>query len=337
MPMKAIIPIAGAGTRLRPFTYTQPKALIPVAGKPILGFIIEELQSLGIDEFVFIIGYLGEKVKSYVQEKHPDIKMHFATQEVRKGLGHAIHMAKDLIDPNEEVLIFLGDTIVEADLKTVLASDTSALGVKKVDDPRNFGVASVKEDGTITQVIEKPRFAKSNMALVGVYKIKESKALFEALDKIISETSHDKEEIHLADAIMVMIEQGIVFNSFRVNHWYDCGKVDILLATNRTLLEKNEIHSDPKDFDNTVIINPVSIAKSAIVRNSIIGPNVSIGEGSEISHSVVQDSIIGSFARLDQIILNGSLIGSDASAKGLAQSLNIGDNTDIDLSGKANA
>lgn len=333
--MRAIIPVAGAGTRLRPHTYTQPKALIPVAGKPILGFIIEQLQEVGCKEFVFVLGYLGDKIRTYVEEKHPDINAHFALQSKRDGLGHAIWTARDLVDMDEEVLIVLGDTIVEVDLKKALSSsDHSLLAVKKVDDPRNFGVAEFGQDEFITRVVEKPRFPKSNMALVGIYKIRETRQLFAALNELVEAREMNEGEIQLTDAIMKMIDQGTQFKSFKVDNWYDCGKVEILMETNAKLLKKTSYASqDLPMYENTIIIHPVSIAPGTKISNSIIGPNVAIGEDSEIKYSILSDSIIGDFARLDRVILKNSVIGSDALITGFTQSLNIGDNTEIDLSG----
>src|SRR6476661_1443090 len=182
--MKAIIPVAGAGTKLRPHTYTQPKALIPLAGKTIPSIIIDQLQDAGITDFIFIIGYLGEKIQDYVKENYPELTCHFITQNERHGIGHAIDLTQELVG-EEEVLIVLGDTIAEYDVKEILDSPYSMLGVKKVDDPRNFGVAEIEDDDSISRVVEKPAIPKSNMALVGVYKIKETPMLFSCLTKVI--------------------------------------------------------------------------------------------------------------------------------------------------------
>lgn len=332
--MKAIIPVAGAGTRLRPLTYTQPKALIPVAGKPLLGFLIEQLKELGVDEFVFVIGYLGDKIEDYVKSKHPKLKAHFALQAHRSGLGHAIWSAKDFVKSNEEIIILLGDTIIEADFKHAMQSSVSSLSVKKVDDPRNFGVAEFDADGFITKVIEKPLFPKSNMAIVGFYRILESELLFESLGQLVSNPQLLKEEIHLTDAIQIMIDKGCQFRSFRAENWYDLGKREILLETNAMMLKKQGIATlKLPHFENTIIIQPVHIAVDTKISNSIIGPNVTIGENATIHYSILQNSIIGNFTRLDQVILQNSIIGSDALVKAATQSLNIGDNTEIDLSG----
>jgi glucose-1-phosphate thymidylyltransferase len=181
--MKAIIPVAGAGTKLRPHTYTQPKALIPIAGKTILSFIVDQLHEAGINEFIFIVGYLGEKIQDYVKQTYPDLITHFVFQNERQGTGHAIELTRNIVG-DDEVFVALGDTICEYDVKEVVNSPYSMLGIKKVDDPRNFGVASVGEDGFIEQVIEKPAIPKSNMALVGLYKIKETHFLPRILKRL---------------------------------------------------------------------------------------------------------------------------------------------------------
>jgi glucose-1-phosphate thymidylyltransferase len=166
--MKAIIPVAGAGTKLRPHTYTQPKALIPLAGKTVLSIIIDQCHEAGINDFIFIVGYLGEKIQDYVKARYPKLTCHFVYQNERYGTGHAIDLAKEIVG-DDEIFIVLGDTIAEYDLAEVLKSPYSMLGVKKVDDPRNFGVAEIEETGFISRVVEKPAIPKSNMALVGLY------------------------------------------------------------------------------------------------------------------------------------------------------------------------
>ena len=144
--MKAIIPVAGAGAKLRPHTYTQPKALIPIAGKTILSFIVDQLHSAGLTEFIFIVGYLGEKIEDYVRQTYPDLHCHFVHQNERQGTGHAIELTKTIID-TDEVIVTLGDTICDYDVAQVIHSPYNMLGVKKVDDPRNFGVAEINEEG----------------------------------------------------------------------------------------------------------------------------------------------------------------------------------------------
>lgn len=329
--MKAIIPVAGAGTKLRPHTYTQPKALIPLAGKTILSIIVDQLYEAGIHEFIFIVGYLGEKIQDYVKQKYPHLTCHFVYQNERYGTGHAIDLAREIVGA-EQAFIVLGDTIADYDVVEVINSPCSMLGVKKVDDPRNFGVAEIEDDFTISRVVEKPAIPKSNMALVGIYKIIETEIMFNCLKKLIEKGERTHTELSLTDAIECMIQTGAVFKSFKVQNWFDCGKKETLLESNATLLKKfgGKI-SEPDRFENTIIIPPVSIGEGCDIKNSVIGPNVTIGESTVLNYTIVKDSIIGSFSRLYDVVLDDSLIGSDTGIKGETRSLNIGDNTDIDL------
>ncbi|MFL9485406.1 sugar phosphate nucleotidyltransferase [Chitinophagaceae bacterium LWZ2-11] len=329
--MKAIIPVAGAGTKLRPHTYTQPKALIPIAGKTILSFIVDQLHEAGIHEFIFIVGYLGEKIQEYVKQSYPHLVTHFVYQNERQGTGHAIELTKNIVG-TDEVFVTLGDTICEYDVREVLESPYNMLGIKKVDDPRNFGVASIGEDGFIEQVVEKPSIPKSNMALVGIYKIKDSSFLFECLHHLFMQNIQINGEYNLTDALDCMIKRGAKFQSFKVKNWYDCGKKETLLESNATLLKKSGGNvKDGHEYKDTIIIPPVSIAPGCNISNSIIGPHVAIGANTSIKHSIVRDSIIGSYTNLYEVVVDNSLIGSDASVKGLSRSLNIGDNTEIDF------
>lgn len=329
--MKAIIPVAGAGTKLRPHTYSQPKALIPLAGKTILSIIIDQLHEAGINEFIFIVGYLGEKIQDYVKAKYPNLNCHFVYQNERYGTGHAIDLAKEIVG-TEEVFIVLGDTIAEYDIKQILNAPYSMLGVKKVDDPRNFGVAEIDEEGFISRVVEKPAIPKSNMALVGIYKIKETDFLFTCLKKIIEKGDSTRQDLSLTDALECMIQSGAKIKSFKVQNWFDCGKKETLLESNATLLKKfgGKILEQDK-FENTIIIPPVSIGEGCDIKNSVIGPNVTIGDSTVLNYTIVKDSIIGSYSKLFDVVLDDSLIGSDTGIKGETRSLNIGDNTDIDL------
>ncbi len=331
--MQAIIPVAGAGTKLRPHTYTQPKALIPVAGKPILSFIMDELISAGVTEYIFVIGYLGEKIRDYVEKKYPNLKVSFVEQETREGIGHAIWLTKEVVSKKEEIIIVLGDSVFDADMKSIVNSEYSLLGVKKVDDPRSFGVAEINDDDMIVRVEEKPLIPRSNLALVGLYKIKETTALFESLAYLIENNIRTKNEFQLTDAIMRMIDIGIPFQPFKINNWFDCGKKEVLLETNATLLRKAGFATlrNPR-FEKTIIIDPVFIGENCKIQNSIIGPNVTVGDNAIVQNSIIKESIIGNFTQLESVSLHSSVIGSDAFIRGHSQSLNIGDNTEIDLS-----
>lgn len=335
--MKAIIPVAGAGTRLRPLTYTQPKPLIPVAGKPIISFIIDSLVEVGVDDFVFVIGYLGEKIKAYVEQSYPNLKKAFVNQEMRLGSAHAIWTAREHFQDAEELIIFFGDTIIEVDFQKIIHSPYSTLGVRKVKVPWEYGVVEFDIEGAdpsrVVRVVEKPKIPKSNMAMVGFYKIKEVKQLIDALTYNINHNIRTKGEFPLTDALMRMIENGVTFKTTQIDNWYNCGKKEVLLEANSILLNKKEFATeDLTGYDNSIIIPPVSIGRNCRIKNSIIGPHVTIGNNARITNVILRNSIIGNYASIQDIVLQKSVIGNDTMIVGMHQSLNIGDNTEIDFS-----
>lgn len=329
--MKAIIPLAGAGTQLKPHTFTQPKALIPIAGKTILRFIVDQLYEGGIHEYIFIIGYLGDKIKDYVQKTYPHLKSHFIQQQELLGTGHAIELSRTIVG-DDEIFVVMGDTICEFNIREVLSSNENLLGIKKVEDPRLFGVAVLDKDDNIEQLVEKPIIPTSNHALVGLYKIKNTALLFECLEEIFIKNIKNNGQYNLTDALECMIKKGAKFKAFKVRNWYDCGKKETLLESNSILFKKNGTTIiNNQQFEGTIIINPVFIAEDCNIKNSIIGPNVSIGPNTEIKNSVINDSLIGSHSHINDAVLTNSIIGSDAVVNGLKRSLNIGDNTAIDF------
>ncbi len=332
--MKAIIPVAGVGSKLRPHTHTQPKSLVPVADNTILGHIIEKILEAGINDFVFIIGYLGEKVEQYVRRKYPQINAEFVVQEPREGLGHALWVARHTYEQEESILIMLGDAIVDVDLKPIIKAPTSVLGVKKVEKPSLFGVTEVGIDEFIVKVVEKPKIPKSNFALVGLYKIANPSKLIESLEHIIAEDLRTQGEYHLTDALMHMIKNGAKMVTWGVDHWFDCGKKATLLAANATLLNRARFQTFDysEQCPGCIIIPPVSIGDNCTIVNSIIGPNVAIGDNTTITNTILSNSIIGSYSELRYAVMQDSIIGSDASFRGFSHSLNIGDSTEINFS-----
>lgn len=330
--MKAIIPVAGAGIRLRPHTYTQPKPLIPVAGKPIIAFIVDQLIGAGIREFVFVIGYLGEKIRIYLDQAYPDVYKHYVTQTDRLGSAHAIHSAREHLQDEEETLIVFGDTIIDIDLGSFLASPTSCLAVSRVKDPREVGVVEVDEEGFARRLIEKPGIPKSNLALVGMYRIREVKVLLAAITHLLETRQRTHGEFQLTDALMEMVQAGVRFRTVEVRNWFDCGKKEILLETNAIMLRRPGFATQaPAGLEHTIIIPPVYIGEGCAISHSIIGPNVSIGNEVRIEKSMVSDSIVGHYASLQDLVLHHSIIGNDSVLQGPRQSLNIGDNTEIDF------
>ena len=333
--MKAVIPVAGIGSKLRPHTHTQPKALVPVAGKPILAHIVDTLISGGIKDYCFIIGYLGNKIESFIGEyyKEQGLNVEFVIQEPREGIGHALWCAREAIREQEEVLIMLGDTILTLDIEAFLKVPQSVLGTKKVDTPGNFGVVEIDSEDNVKRLIEKPKIPKSNLALVGIYKLNKPKLFVESIEKIVDNRIKTLGEYQLTDALMEMLKHGESMSIFPVNNWYDCGRKESLLEANGILMSNEEfMNTSDYDYPDSVIIPPVSIAANCKIEHSIVGPNVAIGEETVVHNSIVENSIIGSFSYLDVAVLNGSVIGSDTILKGPSQSLNIGDNTEINYS-----
>jgi glucose-1-phosphate thymidylyltransferase len=325
--MKAIIPVAGIGTRLRPHTHTIPKALVPVAGKPIVGHILDELAPLGIREIVLVTGYMGERVKEYVAAAYPDLDVCCVDQEERLGLGHAIYLTKSCIEGGP-VLIVLGDTVVTADYSALAGGGRTLIGVKEVDDPQRFGVVEVL-DGLVRDLVEKPDDPPSNLAIVGLYYIANSPLLFECLTEIIENDVTTKGEYQLTDALKLMLERGEEMGIYTVHGWHDCGLPETLLDTNRVLLERSG--GNGQSIEGSIVIPPVSIDPSAVIERSVVGPYVSIASGATVRDSVVRDSILSAGATVEMSLLSRSLIGEGAVVRGHYQRLNVGDSSEIEM------
>jgi glucose-1-phosphate thymidylyltransferase len=321
--MKAIIPAAGIGSRLRPHTHTAPKALLHVAGKPILGHILDELRAFGIRDVVIIVGFMGEKIVDYVRS-HYNIKATFVTQEELKGLGWAIYLTRQYL-ADEPTLIILGDTIFETDLNDVINGNYDSIGTKIVDDPRRFGIAET--DGEfVTALVEKPEKPTSNLALVGIYYIKSTRLFVQCLDELVDKKIMTRGEYQLTDALALMLKHGARIATFNVEGWFDCGKPEALLATNRYLLSQiKSIDSRP----GNILIPPVFVSPSAILENSVIGPYVSVGDDSRIVRSIIKDTIISESAEVVDCILDSSLVGNNSLLSGHYQKVNLGDSSEI--------
>lgn len=324
--MRAIIPVAGIGTRLKPHTYSTPKVLLNVGGKPILGHILDKLIEENITKATFVIGYLGDQIKDYVVNTYPGIKSDFIEQKEMEGLGHAIYTAIPTFD-DEEIFIILGDTIFDVNLKDVFKNKVSSLGVKEVEDPRRFGVA-VLENGYISKLVEKPQTPVSNLALVGLYYISRKEVLIKSLNTLVEKDIRTKGELQLTDALQMMIEEGEKVSTFPVEGWYDCGKPETLLSTNQFLLTRKNFS---KAYPSVVINEPVFIAEDVKISDSVIGPYTTIDKGAEISNSVIRNSIIGSKAQVSKSLLENSIIGNNSVVRGTFKRLNSGDSSEIDF------
>lgn len=325
--MKAIIPAAGVGTRLRPHTYTLPKALLYVAGKPIISHILDDVVPLGMTSIVLIVGYKGELIEEYVRRQYPDVNVEFVVQEERRGIGHAIDLCASHADTGEPLLVVLGDTIIKTELERITRSSHSALGVKEVEDPRRFGVCEVKGN-LITRLVEKPENPPSNLALVGLYYFQDPSALFASLRHIIENDITTRGEYQITDALQRMIEEGTKFEPFVIDEWFDCGNTEAMLETNRRLLEDSP---EAPPIDGSVIIPPVSISPGAEIVTSIIGPYVSVAEGAVIRHSIVRNSVLAERSTVEHSLIEASLVGANAVIRGGFKRVDVGDSSEITI------
>lgn len=326
--MRAVIPVAGVGTRLRPHTYALPKVLLNVAGKPILAHILDALVEHEVKHVTIITGYMGELVEEFVRKRYKNIDVEFIEQKERLGLGHAIWVGKSTYRSNEPLMIVLGDTVFDVDLSIAFAAKANAIGVKEVDDPRRFGVVVMNGDGTINKFVEKPETLISKLAIVGMYYIQNPELLIDSLDKLIKNKMVTRGEYQLTDALQLMLTAGEKFTTFPVDGWYDCGKPETLLSTNRFLLEKHPAH---RELKNSVIIPPCFISDEAVVENSIVGPYTSIADGAIVKDSVVRHSIISYESKVIQTLLTDSIIGNEAEVIGKYSKYNVGNSSVIEL------
>lgn len=333
--MKVIIPVAGFGTRLRPHTLHNPKVLLNVGGKPMIHYIIDQLLKDRIaSSIILVTGFLGDKIKDYLDSTFK-FKFDYVEQAEAKGLGHAVYCAKSIFkNKNDETLIILGDTLFDVDLKKMVTSKDSVIGVKKVDDPRRFGVVETNHSGYISRFVEKPKdktVSSSNEAIVGLYYIKNSNSLFTSLEYIMRNNIKGKGEFQLTDALENMIGKKEKMKTFYVDGWLDCGKPETLLETNRYLLNKNDKSNkiNPDKFLNTKIIRPVFIGKNVRIENSVIGPYATINDYSDIKNSIIRDSILDKYCIVENCSLKNSLMGEGSSVKRDSLKISIGNYSEI--------
>ena len=320
--MKILIPLAGLGNRLKPFTLTKAKAMVEVAGKPVLGHILDSLSKynkIKIDEVIFIIGYKGEQIKEYVEAKEYNFKSIFIEQKELMGQAHAVKMAEKYI--NSDILIWFVDTISDANLNDLsLIKDnnnlTGAIYVKEVSNPKRFGQVK-EENGIVTEIKEKADPPISPLVNIGLYYVKDYKLMLNSIDELINNDAKKKGEFYLMDAFEIMISNGAKFKTLLINDWFDCGMPDVVLETNKYLLSKNSqsvSYNVKKDESSNVIINePVFIHPTAKISNSNIGPYVSIGENVVISDSKIENSIIMDNCVIAKSEIDESIIGENSS------------------------
>jgi glucose-1-phosphate thymidylyltransferase len=327
--MKVIIPLAGKGTRLRPHTHVTPKPMLRVAGKPVMSYVLDELRKLGnVDQVIYITGHLKEKVEDFAR-KSLDIPSVFIEQKVQDGTAGAIALAREYVD--EPVLIIFVDTIFDADLSVVNRTDADGIiWTKEVEDYQRFGVVVTDDQGNMTKIVEKPKTPISKRANIGLYYIRNWKLLYEGIDHVLN-APKNQGEYFLTDAFQYMIEKGAKIQVIDVEGWYDAGKIETILETNQTMLEKGRARR-PADIDGVTIVDPVYIEDNVSMKGSTVGPNVSIGTGSVIENSKVSHTIVGTGARIARSSITNSLIGDDTILEGVNGEVTVGDHSEVKVS-----
>jgi glucose-1-phosphate thymidylyltransferase len=293
----------------------------------MVAHILDELIALGVNEFVLVVGYMGDRVREYMEKHYPDLKVHFVEQPERRGLGHAIHLTHEAVGDRSTIIV-LGDTLFRVDFKGVLEKAVSQIGVKEVEDPRRFGI--VEMDGErVGRFVEKPEHPTSRLAIVGIYYITDSPRLYSALDALIRDGRETRGEYQLTDALQDMLEAGVPMETFPVEGWFDCGKRETLLETNRSLLDLTSI---APTIEGSVVIPPVAVDPAAVIKNCVIGPYATIAAGALVEDSIIRNSIVNEGANVSKMLLDESLVGEDAVVEGAYRHLNVGDSSELNLS-----
>lgn len=325
--MDVILPVAGFGTRLRPHTWSKPKPLVSVAGKPMLEHVLDRVMVENPDKLVFITGYRGEQLEAWARETY-DVPLEFVEQPEMLGQTDAIVRTREIV--KDDALILFPDMLFEADFSGL--RDLGVDGVaftKEVDDPSAYGVAVLDDDNTITKLIEKPSDPVSNLAVIGIYYIRHMNDLFEAIDRQIEQKLMTKDEYFLADALQLMIDDGKSFVTRNVPVWEDAGNSDALLQTNRYLLDNGSANESP--VTNGTVVQPSFVHADADISGSVVGPYASVSAGASIRNSVITDAIIEENAVVHNVVLDHSVIGTKAEVNGSADILDIGDNSKVNL------
>ena len=323
--MKVIIPLAGKGTRLRPHTHITPKPMLKIAGKPVIDYVMEDLQRLGnVEQVIYITGHLKEKVEEYARTKYPFDAV-FIEQKVQDGTAGAVALAREYVD--QPVFIIFVDTIFDADLSVVNRTDADGIiWVKTVEDYQRFGVVVTDEDGNMTKIVEKPTTPISKRANIGLYYIRNWKLLYEGIDWTLHQPKN-KGEYYLTDAYQYMIDHGAKIKVIDVEGWYDAGEQGTLLETNRIMLEKGRARRPSSLPPDVRVIDPVYIEDDVVLSHATIGPNVAIGAGSRLDGSELRDTIIGSGSTVTNSSLTDSIIGDAAIVEGVRGQINVSDHS----------
>jgi len=328
--MKIIVPMAGRGKRMRPHTLTIPKPLLPIAGKPIVQRLVEDISAVcqeSIEEIGFVIGDFGEEVEQHLIQVAENLGAHGKIYHQKEALGtaHAILCAGEIMQG--KTIVAFADTLFRANFKLDDSKD-GIIWVQKVEDPSAFGVVKLNSENQITDFVEKPESFVSDLAIIGIYYFKDGASLKENLQYLIDNDIKDKGEYQITDALERMKNAGTVFSPGEVDEWLDCGNKNATVYTNQRVLEflKDEQTVDKSlQMDNSQLIPPCYIGKNVNLKSAIIGPHVSIGDNSQVTASVISNSIIQTNSQIEGLNLTNSMIGNHTKLKKNALDLSIGD------------
>lgn len=329
--MKIIVPMAGMGKRMRPHTLTVPKPLVPIAGKPIVQRLVEDIAKVchePIEEVAFIIGDFGQEVENRLLKIAESVGARgtITYQDKPLGTAHAILCAKESLEGN--VVVAFADTLFKADF-TLDTSADGTIWVQQVEDPRPFGVVKLNDNGEITDFVEKPETFVSDLAIIGIYYFKDGAYLREELQYLLDNNILDKGEFQLTNALENMKNKGTRFIPGKISEWLDCGNKDATVYTNQRYLsylqDSDDLIAASAKITNSVIIPPVFIGENAVIDNAVVGPYVSIGKGTQVADSVISNSIVQENTVIRYANITNSMLGSYVSYKGTQADLSLGD------------
>lgn len=324
--MQVIIPLAGKGTRLRPHTHLIPKPMLKVAGRPVMDYVMDRLEGLPVSELIFITGHLKDQVEQYATSRYK-IPSRFVEQKVQDGTAGAVDLARPFV--KEDVLIVFVDTVFEADLTLIQRTDADGIiWAKEVEDYQRFGVVVTDQQGFMTKIVEKPKEPISRLANIGLYYIRDTKALFEGIDAVKA-APKNKGEYYLTDAFQHMIERGRRIKTAEVGGWYDCGEVGTLLQSNEILLKQGRARRPAQLPSGVVIVDPVYIEENVTLERCTIGPNVTLEAGTKVTGGSVKNTLVGRDAVLTDCRLDGAILGDGVKATGLTGSASLGAHSEV--------